>query len=47
MPHSIIAALAVASFVGIIVSAMGKLPLWIPCLFLSIIELLQFWPLSG
>jgi hypothetical protein len=43
---TIIAILAVSAFIGIIISAMGKCPLWVPCLFIAIIECLRVLPLG-
>lgn len=43
---TVIALLAIAAFIGIIISALGRCPLWVPCLFLAIIECLRILPLG-
>lgn len=42
---SIICMLVLAGFIGTIVSALGKCPLWVPVLFLAIAELAHCIPL--
>ncbi len=38
--------LALCAFIGIVISALGKCPLWVPCLLLAIIELMRALPLG-
>jgi hypothetical protein len=38
--------LALAAFIGAVVSAMGKCPLWVPVVLLCVIELLRALPLG-
>lgn len=38
--------LAIAAFIGTILAAMGKCPLWVPVMFLAIIECLRIMPLG-
>lgn len=37
--------LALAGFVSVILSIMGRCPLWVPVLFISIVQLLNCLPL--
>jgi hypothetical protein len=37
--------LALAAFIAVIISIMGKCPLWVPVLFVSIVQLLNCLPL--
>lgn len=38
--------LALAAFVSVVVSIMGRCPLWVPVVFLCLIELLRCLPLG-
>jgi hypothetical protein len=42
---SIVCILAIAGFVSTIIAVMGKCPLWVPVLFISIVQVLQCLPL--
>lgn len=43
---TVLAILAIAAFIGAILSAMGRCPLWAPVMFLAIIEVLRVLPLG-
>lgn len=46
MVMTVISLLAVAAFIVVILSAIGRAPLWVAVLLLSLIELLRIVPLG-
>lgn len=44
---TVVGFLVIAAFVSTIVSAIGKCPLWVPVLLLTLVELLRILPLGN